>query len=120
MLTLVALAGCGPTDDARVELHGRATAGPVCPVISDPPDPDCEDRPVSGAVIIARDDSGTEVERTTTDSDGTFVLRLPAGTYWLEGAPFTGLLGTPPGVSVTIEAGSEPEPVELSYDTGIR
>ena len=32
-------------------IAGRALAGPACPVVRDPPDPSCLDRPVAGATL---------------------------------------------------------------------
>lgn len=99
---------------------GRALAGPTCPVVQDPPDPSCADRPVAGAVIVVRDARGREVARVTTAADGLFTLELPGGTYTLEPQPVEGLMGTAAPVEVTVEPGEAPVLVDLPYDTGIR
>jgi hypothetical protein len=101
------------------EVSGRALAGPTCPVVQDPPDPACADRPVDGAVIAVRDAAGTEVARVTTASDGLFTLELPGGTYTLEPQPVEGLMGTAAPVEVTVVPGGPPVMVDLAYDTGI-
>ena len=115
------LAGCGgPADTAAGAIQVRALAGPTCPVVSDPPDPDCDDRPVEGAGIIIRDEEGAEVGRMTTDGEGTAAIELPPGRYSLVPQAVEGLMGTPEPVTVTVVEGVEAEPVTIGYDTGIR
>jgi len=97
-----------------------AVAGPTCPVVSDPPDPDCEDRPVEGAVIVVRDEDGQEVARMTTDADGLASVELAPGRYSLEAQAVDGLMGTPGPVEITVVAGGGGDPVTIAYDTGIR
>lgn len=102
-------------------IAGTAHKGPVCPVVKDPPDPSCADRPVAGAVVVVRDASGKEVARATTGADGTFVIDLEAGIYTVEAQPVDGLMGTPAAVTVTVPAGAvDATIVDLAYDTGIR
>lgn len=98
---------------------GVALAGPVCPVETVPPDPDCAARPVAGAVVVVRDDGGSERARVTTGLDGGFFVGLAAGRYVLEPQPVEGFMGTAPPVEVTVEDGAASE-VQLDYDTGIR
>src|SRR5699024_9518695 len=85
-------------------IRGVVTAGPVCPVVTDPPDPSCEDRPVAGAELLIRDESGAEVARVRSEEDGSFSASVPAaGRYSLIPQPIEGLLGTAPAVDVVIE-----------------
>ncbi len=56
-------------------------AGPTCPVVTDPPQSGCGDRPVAGASLVIVDDAGDEVATATTGDDGRFRLDLPPGTY---------------------------------------
>jgi hypothetical protein len=101
-------------------IRGVVTAGPVCPVVTDPPDPACEDRPVGGAEIVVTDSSGAEVARVESEEDGTFLATVPAaGRYSLTPQPVDGLLGTAPAVDVVIQDAEHP-PVVIVYDTGIR
>jgi hypothetical protein len=103
-------------------LVGRALAGPVCPVVSDPPDPACVDRPIAGATVIVRDAAGAEVARATTDADGAYLVAVPGGgTFTVEGEPVEGVLGTPAPVLVAVGAAPADWAVaDLPYDTGIR
>lgn len=119
-LAAVMLVACTPSADPTVNLSGRATAGPVCPVESIPPDPACEPRAVAGAQIVVMDEAGESVARVTTADDGSFTVSLAPGSYGLVPQPVEGLLGTAPPVQVTVEEGVRLEPIQISYDTGIR
>lgn len=121
LVVTVGLLGCtAPVPTAVSAVQVVAVAGPTCPVVSDPPDPDCDDRPVVGALIIVRDEGGAEVARLVTDGDGTAVVELSAGRYRLEPQPVEGLMGTAPPVDMTLVDGVALEPVTIPYDTGIR
>ncbi len=131
VLVLVVAAGCaGASTDAsptpspnaagqKTGVGGVVTAGPVCPVEKNPPDPACAPRPVDGAVLVFRDAAGTEVARITTAADGMFFAELPAGVYVVIPQPANGLLGTPGPQSVTVTDGAAVR-LDIAYDTGIR
>jgi hypothetical protein len=103
-------------------IAGRAVAGPICPVVQDPPDPACADRPVAGALIVIRGGDGAEVARATTAADGTFLVGLPGGGTWtVEPQPVEGLPGTAPAVAVRVpDLVSSWAAADVTYDTGIR
>jgi hypothetical protein len=103
-------------------ITGRALAGPTCPVVQNPPDPACAERPVGGAVLVIRDGRGTEVARATTAADGTFLVAVPGGGTWtVEPQAVEGLLGTAPPLMVEVGDGpSAWASIVVAYDTGIR
>lgn len=107
-----------PPTTNTVPVEGFVHAGPTCPVLRDPPDPDCADRPVSGAELHIRDASGELVSTVTTSEDGTFVALLPPGTYTLEPQPVDGLTGT--AAPHTFAVGTRIVELDVAYDTGIR
>lgn len=98
---------------------GVAVAGPTCPVVTDPPQSGCDDRPVAGAKLVIVDDGGDERGAATTGDDGRFALDLPPGRYQLRPQPVEGLMGTASPVTITVAIG-HPAEVTVSYDTGIR
>ena len=111
----------GSTGTTTRLVMGRATAGPVCPVERNPPDPACAARPVAGAVLLIQDvASGREVGRVTTDHDGRFSVALATGAYRLLPRPVAGLMGGGSPVDFRVDAGQSTPPLEVSYDTGIR
>ena len=108
-----------PLGAGQTGVGGVVTAGPVCPVEKNPPDPACAPRPVEGAILLFRDAAGKEVARTTTAADGTYFAELPQGFYVVVPQPAKGLLGTPGPQSVTVTEGAAVR-LALGYDTGIR
>ena len=115
---LISQDGEVPPDATGV--RGTVTAGPTCPVVTDPPDPSCADRPVAGAVLVFRDQAGVEVERVTSAADGSFAVELAPGAYRLVAQPIEGLMGTPAPMDVGVEPGQPMTELTVSYDTGIR
>jgi hypothetical protein len=128
LLGLLAVAGActlrtGPTSSPTAgafEVTGQVTAGPTCPVVTDPPRSGCEERPVEGAVVLIQDSSGKRVARATSDADGSFRVTLAPGRYRVVPQPVDGLMGTAEEQAVTLRAGSTPPALAISYDTGIR
>lgn len=115
------LVACQPAEpEPKLTLRGVALAGPVCPVVTDPPDPACEDRPVSGAEIVIRNEAGEEVARVRTAEDGTFSIAVVAGRYELVAQPVEGLMGTPAPLAAVVVDGQDPAAILIGYDTGIR
>jgi hypothetical protein len=108
-----------PGGTGRTGIGGAATAGPVCPVERNPPDPACAPRPVAGAVLVITAASGAEVARVTTGADGTFFAELRPGAYVVTPQSANGLMGTPSPEQVTVEDGVT-STIQLAYDTGIR
>jgi hypothetical protein len=106
-----------PTDSG---LRGMVVAGPTCPVVTDPPDPSCADRPVEGAVLVVTTLDETEVDRATSDAEGAFAIALAPGAYRLEPQPVEGLMGTPEPIEFSVEWGMLIPELTVSYDTGIR
>jgi hypothetical protein len=126
-VTLVSEEGVAVPDDAwpspqgasQTGIGGGVTAGPVCPVEKNPPDPSCAPRPVARATIVVSDAAGTEVARVTTEVDGTYFAEVAAGFYVVKPQPAQGLPGTPASQSFTVSDGQAVR-LDLSYDTGIR
>ena len=120
LAVLAALVACAPPAMDEATIHVIAVAGPTCPVVSDPPDPACADRPVEGAEIIVQNADGEEVATMRTDADGGAAVAVELGSYLLVPQPVEGLLGTAAPVEVAVRDGAELDPVTIAYDTGIR
>ena len=118
LLGMVAGACSGNGQAEPVTLTVAAISGPTCPVQTDPPKPECADRPVTGAVIVIFDDAGDEVARFPTGDDGTFSLDLVPGSYLVEPQPVEGLMGTAFAEHVSLV--DRPITLTVKYDTGIR
>ncbi len=105
----------GPTG-----VRGSVSAGPICPVVTDPPDPDCADRPVVGAVLVITDPADVEIARITSGAGGEFSVDLPSGAYRLVPQSVDGLMGTAAPIEFSVEAEGPPTELHVIYDTGIR
>ena len=94
-------------------------AGPTCPVVQDPPDPNCTDRAVGNELVVVSRADGTVVESRRTDPEGRTSFTLPAGSYSVLPGNESGYMGAP-GPSVVIIRSGAVSRVDFSYDTGIR
>jgi len=104
-----------PVPSGASGVQGIVLIGPMCPVQR--VDTPCPDRPWEG-VVVAQDQAGQEVARTTTDSAGRFAMTLSPGQYVLVTLT-TGVLPAPVSLPVTVPQDAFTE-VQLSLDSGIR
>jgi hypothetical protein len=102
---------------AEYAMSGYVHAGPTCPVVQDPPDPECADRPVAAQLLVQ--DGAETIGEIRSAADGHFTTQLPAGTYTLVPQPVEGLMGTAEAQSFTVGPAVSPE-LDIAYDTGIR
>ena len=109
--------GDGP--EVRTGVLLQALAGPTCPVETQPPDPACAPRPVSGATVRVLDGGGSEVASAVLDETGAAFIALVPGQYVIEPGEVEGLMGTPTPQDAVVVHGRV-TPVALDYDTGIR
>jgi hypothetical protein len=109
----------GTTGDTRLTgtLTGSVTLGPTCPVLRNPPDPQCADKPYQTTVIVTTN-TGKEVGRQRTDINGNFVFSFLPGSYIVTAQGGT-TLPRCESKAFTLSKGSSAN-VALSCDTGIR
>ena len=105
--------------DPTVTVSGTVVSGPSCPVVTEPPDPACDDRPVADAEMVIVDAAGNEVSRVRTDPEGRFSIDLEAGEYRIIPQPVAGLMGTAAEVGVVVNE-TDVDVGLIAYDTGIR
>ena len=121
MLTLIAiciLSGCISKKDEKINsgIYGIVTIGPINPVEKEG---ELNYKPYQATIIIKNNDNLAEIERFTSNIDGTFKVYLKPGKYILEplksNEPFP--VGSPIEVEVKPNQFTE---VNISFDTGIR
>ena len=100
-------------------MSGVLVSGPHCPVETDPPDPACAPRPVSGARLVAEASDGMRTE-AVSDAEGRFAIEVPAGQVTITFQPVEGLMGTPGPIDLILDPDEHLNMGELVYDTGIR
>jgi hypothetical protein len=117
---LILICGCntiGTFGGSGIE--GTVLAGPQCPAHTSPPTPGCEDQPWSATIVVRSQSGLLEVTRFTSDSNGTFNVELPPGTYRLEPQPGSGGYPFAAPQVVTVQPLQFTQ-VTIHYDTGIR
>ncbi len=106
-----------PEPRATGTLKGSVSLGPTCPVMRNPPDPQCADKPYVTTVIVTTI-SGKEVGRQKTDAGGNFSFSFLPGSYNVTATGGT-MLPRCETQAVTLTKGVT-STIALSCDTGIR
>jgi hypothetical protein len=115
-LAALAFAAGAQATAPRGTLTGIVTRGPVTPVcVAEQP---CSEVAPDVALLFVR--NGAIVGRTTTNADGHYRLRLPAGTYAVRRAVVTGTLDRKLEPNHARVYGGRSHRVDFSIDTGIR
>jgi len=103
-------------------VQGVVLLGPTCPVMRDPPDPQCADKPYATAIAVYRGvaqlNSVSPFLIGNSDATGEFKFSLPPGSYTLVATGGTTLPRCAP-VQATVQA-SGYTTSNISCDTGIR
>jgi|GEM_PF-3307106 len=110
---------CGVAQEQASEsgVTGVAMLGPTCPVMTDPPDPSCADRPYQGTFeIVSRTGAGGLA--VSTDASGSFSAKLAPGDYTITLVNESAMPSMSP-TDFTVVAGEWTE-LTLSLDSGIR
>lgn len=98
-------------------IRGTIFLGPTCPVVKDPPDEACADKPVFGTFIV-KDTAGIkEYARFGTDANGKFLVYLTPGEYSIESEKPLGSGMQAHLVEIKLGEISE---YEITFDTGIQ
>jgi len=121
----VELAKEKPTDHTGIlpfdsGVYGTVLRGPICPVMQNPPQPECDDQPFDTTVqVIAKYSTNSAPFATAkTNAKGEYSFQLPPGEYVLQavsGKPFPSCQSQ----TITVQPKVMQE-VVLSCDTGIR
>lgn len=99
-------------------IRGTILLGPTCPVMRDPPDPQCADKPFATTILVYRTGSNTVMATGKSTANGTFEISLPSGTYTLAVRGGTVLPRCSPVDAVVGQSGYVT--ANISCDTGIR
>jgi hypothetical protein len=99
-------------------VRGTVSLGPTCPVMRDPPDPQCADRGYATTIVVRRTGSTSTFATGKSDASGAFTFSLPPGSYTLSAGSGTMLPRCSP-VEVTVSS-TEYVTTTISCDTGIR
>jgi hypothetical protein len=105
-------------------LKGNISIGPLCPVETTPPLPQCQPNEATyktWAVAVWTQDEKSKIAILNPQLDGNYQIDIPAGVYILDFDPadkITMRMSNMPA-SITIEA-QKTSTFEINIDTGIR
>ena len=101
-------------------IEGSVLLGPICPVVNDPPDPDCADRPYGTRLVVTTADQSSVIKEFASDSLGRFRVEVAPGEYAIRSAAAANVLpfcASSETISVSPNASTS---VTVYCDTGIR
>jgi hypothetical protein len=101
-------------------VRGTVTLGPICPVIQNPPDPQCADKPYQTTVqvIAIGSPKSSPFAVVQTNKDGEYIFAIPPGEYALQAVG--GKMFPSCALEDIIVQPDVMSVVDLSCDTGIR
>ena len=99
-------------------VHGTVLLGPTCPVMRNPPDPQCGDRPYATTIVVRRAGADATFATGKSDATGAFQFSLSTGSYTLSAGGGTMLPRCSP-VNIVVPATGYTT-ADISCDTGIR
>jgi hypothetical protein len=106
-----------PTPSAS-GVEGSITIGPSCPVLRDPPESGCADKPYVATVKVMNADGKTQVGEFVSSTNGAFKFGLAPGEYVL--VPVGGRV-YPQASSQTVVVKKDAfAHVSIQFDSGIR
>jgi hypothetical protein len=100
-------------------VRGTVSLGPTCPVMRNPPDPQCADRPYSTNIAVYRTGASTVFATGKSNASGAFEFSLPPGSYTLVISGATMMLPRCNDTNVTVLPDAYVT-TAISCDTGIR
>ena len=101
-------------------IKGTVMLGPTCPVMREPPDPQCADKPFKTNLVLTTPDGARVLKTFSSDEEGTFSVQAEPGEYAIRSAAAANILPYCQSVgSVKVES-NRYAVVEVSCDSGIR
>lgn len=113
------ISGDGSVGEFWGTIYGAALLGPTCPVVMDPPDPECADKPFKTSLVVTTPDGARVVKQFSTDDNGKFNIEIPPGEYAIRSAAAANILPYCQSGVFSVKVNDSAE-VNVSCDTGIR
>lgn len=108
-----------PVAESWGTIVGTVLLGPTCPVVSDPPDPACADRPYETSLAITTADQSRVIKEIKSDPSGRFQVDVPPGEYAIRSSAAANVLPYCALESVIVPVNDSVE-VTVNCDSGIR
>lgn len=101
-------------------IKGTVLLGPTCPVVRNPPDPQCADKLYSTALEVTTADGTQVIKKFSSDEKGEFSVALPAGEYIIRPGASKNILPRCSSSDIIKVIGNAYTEITVSCDTGIR
>lgn len=101
-------------------ITGTVLLGPTCPVLRDPPDPECADKPFATRLALTSEDGAKVMKEFTSNEDGTFYVEVPPGNYAIRSAAAANVLPYCASSGTIVVPVNGSAAAVVSCDTGIR
>jgi len=111
--------GTGSVGEFWGTVLGSVLLGPSCPVVQDPPDPKCDDKPYKTRLALTTVDGARVIQEFESDAAGKFRADVPPGRYMIRSAAAANVLPYCQSAPFTVPVNDFVE-VLVSCDTGIR
>lgn len=108
-----------PVAESWGTILGTVLLGPTCPVVMDPPDPNCADRLYETSLAITTIDQSRVIREIRSNAQGMFRVDLPAGIYAIRSAAAANVLPYCSADQVVVPINESVE-VTVYCDSGIR
>ncbi len=109
-----------PVAESWGTIMGMVLLGPTCPVVKDPPDHECDDKPYKTELVLTTPDGARVVKQFSSNSDGTFRVEVAAGSYAIRSAAVANILPRCASNGTINVHTNETTTADVSCDTGIR
>ncbi len=109
-----------PPKTSESGIRGTVLLGPTCPVMRNPPDPQCADKVYKTNLVLTTADQSHVITEFSSDADGKFNVKIQPGEYAIQSTAVANILprcrssGT---VRVSVNSYTE---TTVYCDTGIR
>ncbi len=101
---------------ANSGIKGMVTVGPTCPVVRNPPQSGCEDKPLETKLTVTQ--NGRFITSFNSNKDGSFSVNLTAGTYVI--AKGTSAFYPTLSPKTVVVKSKQFTRITLEFDSGIR
>ncbi|MDB5259052.1 MAG: protein of unknown function with transrane region [Candidatus Taylorbacteria bacterium] len=108
-----------PDSSATSGISGTVLLGPSCPVMRDPPEAQCADKPYATSLVAMTPDETHIIAEFKSDAQGKFTVRIPPGEYAIRSAASGNMYPRCSSGTVNVKAGMFAD-TTVSCDTGIR
>ncbi|MES2006919.1 MAG: hypothetical protein V4436_02290 [Patescibacteria group bacterium] len=109
-----------PIAESWGTIMGTVMLGPTCPVMREPPDGACDDKPFETRLALTNADGSRVIKEFSSKSDGTFSIDVLPGDYAIRSAAAANILPYCSSNEMIRVRTNETTTADVSCDTGIR